>query len=117
MMAKHTRPMTGVENICAAGLMAMKVNEMPAREPSRAARGVMRRITGPMKPPAINTKLCTKTQVSPASHAWSGSLVASLIGSITTKVTTNICGTLMPDGRAQTSVRPVRAARRYANQA
>ena len=26
---------------------------------------------------------------------------------MTTKVTTNMCGTLVPDGRAQTSVRPV----------
>ena len=26
---------------------------------------------------------------------------------MTTKVTTNMCGTLMPEGSAQTSVRPV----------
>ena len=80
---------------------------MPASEPSSAARGVILRITGAMKPPAISTKLWTKTQVRPASHAWIGSLVLSRIGSMTTKVTTNMCGTLMPDGRAQTSVRPV----------
>ena len=43
---------------------------MPASEPSSAARGVILRITGPMKPPTINTKLCTKTQVRPASQAW-----------------------------------------------
>ena len=30
-----------------------------------------------------------------------------MIGSITTKVTTNMCGTLMPEGSAQTSSRPV----------
>ena len=60
-----------------------------------------------MKPPAISTKLCTNTQVRPASQAWIGSLVSSRIGSMTTKVTTNMCGTLMPDGSAQTSVRPV----------
>jgi len=46
--------------------MEMKVSEMPASEPSRAARGVMRRMTGAMNPPAISTKLCTKTQVRPA---------------------------------------------------
>ena len=60
-----------------------------------------------MKPPAISTKLWMNTQVRPASQAWIGSLVASLIGSITTNVTTNMCGTLMPEGSAQTSVRPV----------
>ena len=80
---------------------------MPASEPSSAARGVILRITGAMKPPAIKTKLWTKTQVRPASQAWIGSLVRSRIGSMTTNVTTNMCGTLVPDGRAQTSVRPV----------
>ena len=80
---------------------------MPASEPSSAARGVIFRIHGAMKPPAISTKLCTNTQVRPASQACTGSLVLSRIGSMTTNVTTNMCGTLMPDGRAQTSVRPV----------
>jgi len=65
-----------------------------------------------MKPPIINTKLCTKTQVRPASQAWTGSLVTPRIGSMTTKVTTNMCGTLVPDGKAVTSVRPVFCARR-----
>ena len=90
---------------------------MPASEPSSAARGVILRITGAMNPPTINTKLWTNTQVSPASHAWTGSLVLPRIGSMTTKVTTNICGTLMPDGRAQTSVRPVFFASLYASHA
>ena len=97
--------------------MEMKVIEMPASEPSRAARGVIFRMYGPMKPPAIRTKLWMNTQVRPASQAWIGSLVASLIGSITTKVTTNICGTLMPEGSAQTSVRPVLRARFQARNA
>ncbi len=47
----------------------MKVIEMPASEPSSAARGVIWRMMGAMKPPAISTKLCTNTQVSPASQA------------------------------------------------
>jgi hypothetical protein len=85
----------------------MKVIEMPASEPSSAARGVILRITGAMNPPTIRTKLWTNTQVRPASHACTGSSVLARTGSITTKVTTNMCGTLMPDGRAQTSVRPV----------
>jgi hypothetical protein len=95
----------------------MKVIEMPASDPNRAARGVILRMYGPTKPPAISTKLWMNTQVSPASQAWIGSLVASLIGSITTNVTTNICGTLMPDGSAQTSVRPVLRARFHARNA
>ena len=55
--------------------MEMKVMEMPASEPNSAARGVILRITGAMKPPAISTKLCTNTQVRPASQACTGSLV------------------------------------------
>jgi len=105
-------PISGVSNTSRPGRIEMKVIEMPASEPSSAARGVMRRTTGAMKPPAISTKLCTNTQVKPASHACTGSLVLSRIGSMTTKVTTNMCGTLMPEGKAQTSVRPVFLATR-----
>ncbi len=65
-----------------------------------------------MKPPPISTKLCTNTQVRPASQACTGSLVVIRIGSMITNTTTNMCGTLMPDGSAQTSVRPVCLARR-----
>ena len=46
------------------------------------------------------------TQVRPASQPLTGSPVLSAIGSMITKVTTNMCGTLMPEGSAQTSVRP-----------
>jgi hypothetical protein len=92
--------------------MEMKVTETPASVPSRAARGVILRITGPINPPIINTKLWTKTQVSPASQPLIGSPVVSAIGSMITNVTTNMCGTLMPDGKAQTSVRPVCFANR-----
>ena len=65
-------PITGVMNICAAGLIEMKVMETPASEPSRAARGVILRIHGAMKPPAISTKLWMNTQVRPASQALIG---------------------------------------------
>ena len=75
MIAKQTMPISGVSNTSRPGRIEMKVMEMPASEPSSAARGVIRRITGPMKPPIISTKLCTNTQVSPASQAWMGSLV------------------------------------------
>jgi len=40
----------------------------------------------------------------------------SEIGSMITKVTMNMCGTLMPDGSAQTSLRPVLLAKRYAQE-
>ena len=112
MTAKQTMPISGVSNTSRPGRIEMKVIEMPASEPSSAARGVILRMTGAMKPPTISTKLCTNTQVRPASQAWTGSLVLPRIGSITTKVTTNICGTLMPEGSAQTSLRPVFLARR-----
>ena len=60
-----------------------------------------------MKPPIIRTKLWKNTQTSPASQPLIGSPVLSAIGSMITNVTTNMCGTLMPEGSAQTSVRPV----------
>ena len=72
MIAKQTTPITGVSNICRPGRIEMKVIEMPASEPSSAARGVILRMIGAMKPPAISTKLCTNTQVSPASQACIG---------------------------------------------
>ena len=65
-----------------------------------------------MKPPAISTKLCTNTHVSPASQPLTGSPVFNEIGSMITNTTTNMCGTLIPEGSAQTSVRPVRCASR-----
>ena len=46
-----------------------------------------------------------------------GSPVESEMGSIMTKVTTNMCGTEMPDGNAQTSLRPVFFANWYASHA
>src|SRR3982074_2226639 len=98
MTAKQTRPMTGVITICAPGRIEMKVIEMPASEPSSAARGVILRMYGAIKPPPISTKLCTNTQVRPASQACTGSLVVIRIGSMITNTTTNMCGTVAPDG-------------------
>jgi hypothetical protein len=46
-----------------------------------------------------------------------GSPVFAAIGSMITKTTTNMCGTLMPEGSAQTSLRPVFLARRHASDA
>ena len=110
-MVKQTKPITGVMNISSAGRIEMNETETPAKVPSSAARGVILRITGAMKPPAISTKLCTNTQHRPASQPLIGSPVLSAIGSMITNTTTNMCGTLMPEGSAQTSVRPVFLAR------
>ena len=112
MIAKQVMPITGVMNISSAGRMEMKEIETPASVPSSAARGVILRTIGAMKPPTISTKLWMKTHVSPASQPLIGSPVLSAIGSMMTKTTTNMCGTLMPEGSAQTSVRPVFFARR-----
>ena len=97
--------------------MDMKVIDTPANVPSRAARGVMRRTIGAMKPPIIRMKLWKNTHTSPASQPLTGSLVFSAIGSMMTKVTMNMCGTLTPEGSAQTSLRPVFTASRYARYA
>ncbi len=43
MIAKHVSPMMGVEKVCIAGESEMNVIEMPASEPSSAARGVILR--------------------------------------------------------------------------
>ena len=56
-MAKQVMPITGVMNICSAGAIEMKVIDTPASVPSSAARGVIRRISGPQNPPTISTKL------------------------------------------------------------
>ena len=57
MIEKQTIPTVGVRNISRAGFIEMYVMETPARAPSNAALGVIRRMTGAMKPPAISTKL------------------------------------------------------------
>jgi hypothetical protein len=100
-------PMAGVRKISIAGRMEMKAIETPASVPSSAARGVTLRTNGATKPPSIRMKLWKKTQTRPASHPLTGSPVLAAMGSMITKVTTNMCGTLIPDGRAQTSLRPV----------
>jgi hypothetical protein len=112
MIARQVSPITGVMNISKAGRIEMNAMDTPASVPSNAARGVILRTTGAMKPPTIRMKLWKKTQTSPASQPLIGSPVRAMIGSIMTKITTNICGTLMPDGRAQTSLRPVSRASR-----
>ena len=63
-----------------------------------------------------NTMPSTNTQIMPACHAASHPLDA-LIGSMMAKTTKNMCGTLGPEGRAVTSLRPSLAPSRMAIQA
>ena len=93
MNANATSPIHGACQICAAGRMAMNVIEIPASEPSIAARGVHRRIHGPDQRPAQHDQPMMNAQASPAIQAMTGSPVRSCTGSITTKTTMNMCGT------------------------
>ena len=107
MIAKQMSPICGVMYISSAGRIEMKVTETPASVPSSAARGVILRMYGAINPPIIRIKLWKNTQTRPASQPLTGSFVFSVIGSMITKVTMNMCGTLTPDCSAQTSLRPV----------
>ncbi len=70
MMAKQTRPICGVMYISSAGRIEMKVTETPASVPSSAARGVILRMNGAMKPPIIRIKLWKNTQTRPADQPF-----------------------------------------------
>ncbi|GAA3351509.1 hypothetical protein GCM10020358_81450 [Amorphoplanes nipponensis] len=75
-----SRPRTGraihaAFHICPAGFIEMKVMEMPARVPSRAARGAYRRMYGPTKAPISTITPMMNAHATPAVHAWTGSLV------------------------------------------
>jgi hypothetical protein len=111
-MAKQTRPICGVIYISSAGRIEMKVTDTPASVPSSAARGVIFRMYGAINPPTIRMKLWKNTQTRPADQPFKGSPVLIVIGSMITKVTMNMCGTLTPEGSAQTSLRPVLSASR-----
>jgi hypothetical protein len=111
MMAITGRPIQATSHICAAGRMEMNVIEIPASVPSIAARGVSLRMYGPTNAPIITITPIMKAHASPADHAWMGSLVLRYTGSITTKTTMNMCGTLGPYGSAVTSSRFSRRAR------
>ena len=82
-----------VFHICAAGLIAMNVSEMPARVPSSAARGVYFATYGPTNAPIRMMIPMMNAHARPADHAAIGSFVARKVGSITTNVTMNMCGT------------------------
>ena len=113
MIAKQTMPITGVMNISSAGRIEMKAIDTPASVPSSAARGVILRMIG-------RDEAADHQHEALDEHPGQAGLPAldrdrrscSAIGSMITKVTTNMCGTLMPEGSAQTSVRPVFLASR-----
>ena len=105
MMPSTGSPIQAASQICAAGRMEMKVSEIPARVPSIAALGVIFRMNGPTNAPINTITPMTNAQARPASQARSGSPVVRKIGSMITKTTMNMCGTLGPYGSAVTSVR------------
>ena len=66
MMPSTGRPIQAASQIWPAGRIEMKLSEMPARVPSRAARGVILRMNGPMKAPISTMTPMMKAQASPA---------------------------------------------------
>ena len=72
MNANATSPIHGACQICAAGRMAMNAIEIPASEPSIAARGVHRRIHGPTSAPHSTITPMMNAQASPASRPGPG---------------------------------------------
>ena len=83
-------------HICAAGRIEMKAIEMPASVPSSAARGVYLRMNGPTNAPSSTITPMMNAHATPACHARTGSFVARKTGSMMTKTTMNMCGTLGP---------------------
>ena len=113
MITNAAKATYGTSNICAAGRIEMNVIEIPASVPSIAARGVHLRIVGPMKAPIRTMMPMMNAHARPDSHARMAapptpaeSLFFKNVGSMITKVTRNMCGTLGPYGIAATVVRP-----------
>ena len=96
MSASTGSAIQAASHICAAGRIEMNVIEMPASVPSSAARGVNLRIVGPTNAPMRMITPMMNAHARPASQALTGSFVARNVGSITTNVTMNMCGTLGP---------------------
>ena len=72
-----SRPSTGsaihaAVHMVAAGFIEMKVMEMPARVPSRAARGAYLRMYGPTNAPISTITPMMNAHAMPAVHAWIG---------------------------------------------
>ena len=59
----------GTSHIWKAGRSEMKAIDIPASVPSIAARGVSRRIVGPIKAPISTMMPMMNAQASPACHA------------------------------------------------
>ena len=114
MIASTGRPIQAASQICAAGRIEMKVIEMPASVPSIAARGVILRMYGPDEGADHHDHADHER---PRQAGFPGPhrvLVVRKIGSMMTKTTMNMCGTLGPYGSAVTSVRFSRRASRRA---
>ncbi len=96
MIARTGIAIHAASHMIAAGRIEMKVSAMPASMPSIAARGVTLRTHGPKNAPARMISPMMKAQAMPADHALIGSFVVKKIGSMITKVTMNMGGTLGP---------------------
>ena len=80
----------------------------PAIEPSRAARGTIRRTQSPANArTSLKAPIATVTPM-PIFHASTGSPVRSLAGPSTPNTIPNSEGVSMPNGIAVTSLRPWR---------
>jgi len=89
--------------------------EIPAIDPSSAARGTTRRAQSPPNAsPSLARPIATVAAM-PTLHARTGSPVASITGPSTPKTIANSVGVSMPNGIAVTSRRPVRRMSRTAS--
>ena len=87
-IANVARAIQAASHMWNAALIEMNATEMPASVPSIAARGVYRRIVGPMKAPIRTTMPMKNAQARPASQALSTSpFVLMTTGSMITNVT------------------------------
>ena len=90
------------------GRNAIKRIEIPATDPSNAARGTTRRAQSPAKASPSFARPMAIVAAIPTFHASAGSPVAIITGPSTPKTIANNVGVSMPNGIAVTSSRPVR---------
>ena len=106
-MASETKAIQGTSHIWNAGRIEMKAIEMPASVPSIAARGVY---VPDRRPDEGAEQHDDADDEGPGEaglpRASTGPWSVRYTGSMITKTTMNMCGTLGPYGIAVTSVRP-----------
>src|SRR5262245_41873237 len=113
--SRATRPTGGSRMILSVAKKAINRMEIPAIEPSSAARGTTRRAQSPPNARPILARPMATVAAMPTFQARTGSPVASITGPSTLKTIANSVGVSMPNGIAVTSPRPVRRIRRTAS--